>query len=82
MQRRAHAHRRQVGRAVKAGADLAVREVRDPAHVRDAAGMHDGRAMKSISWRSMSCLQSQIELKTSPTASGVTECCRINSNAC
>ena len=42
---RGHAHRRQVGRAVEAGAHLVHRrEVGDAAHVRDAAGVHDGRA--------------------------------------
>ena len=32
-----------------------------------------------MSWFSMRCLQSQMELNTSPTASGVTECLRMSS---
>ena len=45
VQRCAHADRRQVGRTVEARAHLVeCREVREPAHVRNAAGMHDRRA--------------------------------------
>ena len=45
VQRRAHAHRRQVGRAVGAGAHLVeLGEVRDAAQMGDAAGVDDGRA--------------------------------------
>ena len=45
VQRRAHRHRRQVGRAVAAGAHLVQRrEVRDPPQVRDAARADDGGA--------------------------------------
>ena len=83
MQRRAHAHRRQVGRAVKPGTDLVrVREVRDPAHVRDAAGVHDGRAdeVDQLAFDELLAVPDRIEdLTDRERRDGML---RINSNAC
>lgn len=45
VQGRAHAHRRQIGGAVEAGAHLMQRgKIGQPAHMRDAAGMDNGGA--------------------------------------
>ena len=83
MQRRAHAHRRQVGRAVKAGADLMqCREVGDPAHVRDAAGVHDGRAdvVDQLALDQMLAVPDRIEDLTDRERRD--RMLRISSNAC
>ena len=82
VQRRAHAHRREVGGSVAAGAHaIEIGEVGDPPQMGDPAGV-DHRGADVVDQLLLDqLLASQMELNTSPTASGVVVCWRISRNA-